>query len=334
MDRWTYKDAGVDIGRADELVEYIKARVANTWKNIMLLGGFSSGLKIEGYKDPVLFMSTDGVGTKLKVAQAIGVHNTVGIDLVAMNVNDVITSGAKPFAFLDYIATGRIEVNVLKAVLDGILEGCTRAETPLVGGETAEMPDFYPDGVYDLAGFCVGLCEADSVLSGEDIGEGDLVLGIPSSGFHSNGYSLIRKVLKAKGIDYQEHVQDFGKTVAEVLLEPTRIYWKDIKKIRGSVRIKAMVHITGGGIRENLIRVLKDGRRAIIEKSGIPKNPIFDWVKSLGNIAEEEMYRTFNMGVGFMLVVSKEEASKVFNLLDDVFLCGRIERGKRDVILV
>lgn len=334
MDRLTYRSAGVDVQKAEEFVDYIKDKVKHLSKSVLLWGAFSSGLEIKGYKQPVIMMSADGVGTKLKVAQAVGIHDSIGIDLVAMNVNDVITSGAEPIAFLDYIATGKLELEVLKRVIDGIVEGCKKAHVPLVGGETAEMPDFYPEGVYDLAGFCVGVCEKDQLITGEDIKEGDVLVGLPSSGFHSNGYSLIRKVLAQRGIDYKERIEEFGKSVYEILLEPTRIYAEDIRKLRGKVSIKGMAHITGGGIRGNLIRILPEGVRAMVEKSLIPRNEIFYWIKELGNIEEEEMYKTFNMGLGFVLVVGKEELKKVKDLLKDAFVCGYIEEGKRDVLLV
>lgn len=334
MDKITYRDAGVDLQKAEEFVNYIKEKVKGFSGSVLLWGGFSSGLKIEGYKDPVIMMSTDGVGTKLKVAQAVGIHDSIGIDLVAMNVNDVLTSGADPIAFLDYIATGRIDFDVLKKVIDGIVEGCKRAGIPLVGGETAQMPDFYPDGVYDLAGFCVGVCEKSHLLTGEEIKNGDMIIGLPSSGFHSNGYSLIRKVLTQKGVGYNDRLGEFGKRVYELLLEPTRIYVEDVKKLKTKVKIKGMAHITGGGIRGNLVRILPEGKRAVVKKSLIPKQEIFDWIRKLGNIEEEEMYRTFNMGMGFVIIVEEREVQKVRELIKDTFVCGYIEEGKRDVLLV
>ncbi len=332
MDKLTYKSAGVDIQKAEEFVDYIKQKVKHLSQGVLLWGSFASGLEIRGYKNPVIMMSTDGVGTKLKIAQAVGIHHTIGIDLVAMNVNDVITSGAKPIAFLDYIATGRIELNVLKKVIDGIIEGCKIANVPLVGGETAEMPDFYPDGVYDLAGFCLGVCEKDELITGKDIKEGDVLVGFASSGFHSNGYSLIRKVLELKRVSYTDKVD--GKYVYELLLEPTRIYVQEIEKLRGKIKIKGMAHITGGGIKGNLIRILPEGKRAVVEKKLIPKNYVFDWIRKLGDIEEDEMYRTFNMGLGFVLVVEEKEVHRVKELVESAFVCGYIEEGKRDVLLV
>ncbi|SHK36644.1 phosphoribosylformylglycinamidine cyclo-ligase [Thermocrinis minervae] len=329
---WTYEKAGVSLQRADEFVEYIKKKAKDF--STLLFGSFSSGVELQGYKEPVIMMSCDGVGTKLKVAQSVGVHNTVGIDLVAMNVNDLITSGAKPIGFMDYIATGRIELDILKQVIDGIVEGCKRAETPLVGGETAEMPDFYPDGVYDLAGFCVGVCEKERLITGKDIKAGDIIVGLPSSGFHSNGYSLIRKILENKGVSYTDFVEDLNAKVWEILLIPTRIYWKEVKTLlEAGVIPKAMAHITGGGIGGNLIRVLPENKRAVVEKKRLPKKPEFEWIKDLGKVEEREMFRVFNMGVGFMFVLCPTVVDTVLSLLGDAFVCGYIEEGERDVVI-
>ncbi|ADC88884.1 phosphoribosylformylglycinamidine cyclo-ligase [Thermocrinis albus DSM 14484] len=332
MGKLTYKQAGVDEEKAQRFVNFIKERVSSMPFEVKLLGSFASGVKIPPMKRPVVMMSTDGVGTKLLVAQKVGIHSTVGIDLVAMNVNDVITSGAIPIAFLDYIAFGDVTEEVLRSVMEGILEGCRRAEVPLVGGETAQMPDFYPLGVYDLVGFCVGICEEDELITGSSIREGDLLLAIPSSGFHSNGYSLIRKVLEVKKVDYHHYLQEWGKTVAEVLLEPTRIYWEDIKKLRtAKLMPKAMVHVTGGGIPGNLIRVLPEGIKARVDRSVIGERFPFSWIKKLGEIEEEEMFRVFNMGVGFILVVDKDHLDKVTETLPDAFIIGEVLRGERSV---
>ncbi|MCI4458987.1 MAG: phosphoribosylformylglycinamidine cyclo-ligase, partial [Thermocrinis sp.] len=258
--------------------------------------------------------------------------HTVGIDLVAMNVNDLITSGAKPLGFMDYIATGKIELEVLKKVIEGILEGCKQSEMPLVGGETAEMPGFYPDGVYDLAGFCVGVCEEDELITGENIKPGDILIGLPSSGFHSNGYSLIRKVVEINKLSYSTFMEEFGKTLGEVLLEPTRIYWREVKElIEKRVEIKGMAHITGGGLPGNLVRILPKGTKAVVEEKKIPKNPVFDWVQRLGKIEKEEMFRVFNMGVGFVLVVDEINASKVLFEIPQAFELGVIKDGERSV---
>jgi phosphoribosylformylglycinamidine cyclo-ligase len=250
MDRLTYKSAGVDLQKAESFVEFIREKTKGLGFQTKLFGSFASGVSLQGYKKPILMMTTDGVGTKLKIAQELGTHHTVGIDLVAMNVNDLITSGAKPLGFMDYIATGKIELEVLKKVIEGILEGCKQAEMPLVGGETAEMPGFYPDGVYDLAGFCVGVCEEEELITGKGIKPGDILIGLPSSGFHSNGYSLIRKVIEINKLSYSTFMEEFGKTLGEVLLEPTRIYWREVKElIEKKVEIKGMAHITVGDCR-------------------------------------------------------------------------------------
>lgn len=334
MVEWSYEKAGVSIQRADAFVEYIKERVKSLPFQTLLFGGFASGVELKGYKNPVLMLTTDGVGTKLKVAQSVGVHHTVGIDLVAMNVNDLITTGAEPIGFLDYIATGKIDLTVLKQVIDGIVEACKMAEVPLVGGETAEMPDFYPEGVYDLAGFCVGVCEKDELITGKDIKPGDLVVGLPSSGFHSNGYSLVRKVLEHRGISYNQFVQELGKKVWEVLLEPTKIYTREVKRLKElGIKVKGMAHITGGGIRGNLVRILPDGCRAVIEQNSIPPNPVFPWIQSLGNIPKEEMFKTFNMGVGFMFVVDPGQKDVILKELKDAFVCGYVEKGEKDVVI-
>jgi phosphoribosylformylglycinamidine cyclo-ligase len=332
MDRLTYKSAGVDLEKAENFVEFIKEKTKDLGFQTKLFGSFASGVSLQGYKKPILMMTTDGVGTKLKIAQELGSHHTVGIDLVAMNVNDLITSGAKPLGFMDYIATGKIELEVLKKVIEGILEGCRRAEMPLVGGETAEMPGFYPDGVYDLAGFCVGVCEEEELITGENIKPRDILVGLPSSGFHSNGYSLIRKVVEINKLSYSAFMEEFGKTLGEVLLEPTRIYWREVKElIEKKVEIKGMAHITGGGLPGNLVRILSEGTKAVVEEKKIPKNPIFDWVQRLGKIEREEMFRVFNMGVGFVLVVDEINTSKVLSQIPQAFELGVIKAGERSV---
>ena len=333
----TYRDAGVDIERANELVRYIKEKVKKSFSSGLFtdFGGFASGFELRGFRNPVIFSSTDGVGTKLKIAQEMGIHNTVGIDLVAMNVNDLLTSGAKPLFFLDYIATGKIELETLKRVIDGIVEGCRRGEVVLAGGETAEMPGFYPEGVYDLAGFCVGACEKEEVLTGRDIGEGDVLIGIKSSGFHSNGFSLIRKVLTDRGIKLSDSIEELNMKVGEALLIPTRIYTREVGKLRSAVRLKGLAHITGGGIPENLIRILPEGIKAVVKKESIPENPLFGWIQRLGGIEEREMFRTFNMGVGMIAVVGKDEAEKAVEALGgEGFTCGHLVKGERSVDII
>ncbi len=333
----TYKDAGVDLERAERLVEYIRSKVKKAFSGRLVteFGGFATGMELKGYREPVVIASTDGVGTKLKLAQEMGVHKGVGKDLVAMNVNDVLATGAKPLLFLDYIATGKIEEKVLKEFIDGVVEACEEAGVVLAGGETAEMPGFYPEGVYDVSGFCVGVCEKGELITGKEVSPGDVLLGIKSSGFHSNGYSLIRKVLKEKGVSLEDPFPGHSLTVGEVLLTPTRIYTKEVLSLKEKVKLKAIAHITGGGIPGNLVRVLPEGVRAVVEKSSIPENPIFDWIRELGKVPEEEMFRTFNMGVGMVLVVSEEDKEKALELLGkEGFVCGYIEKGPKEVRIV
>ena len=333
----TYRDAGVNIDKANEFVEYIKEKVKKTFggQELLSLGGFASGLPIKGYREPVLFSSADGVGTKLKIAQEMGVHDTVGIDLVAMNINDLITTGANPLFFLDYIATGRLEPEILKRVIDGIVKGCQEGEALLIGGETAEMPGFYPEGVYDLAGFCVGICEREEVIKVQEVAHGDVIIGIASSGVHSNGFSLIRKILKDRGIRLTDRVEEIEGVVGEVLLTPTRIYTKQVKKLKNSIKLKALAHITGGGIPENLIRVLPENCRAVVEKNSIPEKPVFRWIQELGKVEEAEMFRTFNMGVGMMVIVKEDEKEEALKVLGkEAFLCGHVEEGERSVKIV
>ncbi len=326
----SYKEAGVDIEKADRFTDFIKEKVKRTFGKDFI-GSFAGGIALKGYKDPVIFTSTDGVGTKLIIAREMGIHNTVGIDLVAMNVNDLLTTGAKPFLFLDYIATGKIELEVLKEVIDGVIEGCKRAECFLAGGETAEMPGFYPEGVYDLAGFCVGICEEEEVIDTSGIEEGDRLIGIPSSGFHSNGYSLIRKVLSDRKIALKDYIRELGAEIGDVLLKPTRIYTEEIIKLSSKVKIKGLAHITGGGIPGNLIRILPEGRRAAIDKSRLPVHREMVWLQEVGSIQEEEMLKTFNMGIGMIAVVEDSEAGKALEVLEGAVEIGMVQKGQKGV---
>ena len=335
----TYKDAGVDIEKADKFVEYIKQKVKEVQgKEIVTpFGGFAAGylLDISKYKNPVLMSTTDGVGTKLKIAQIMNKHDTVGIDLVAMNVNDLITTLAKPLFFLDYIATGKLDLDVQRQIIDGIVEGCKQAGCYLVGGETAEMPGFYQPGEYDLAGFCVGVVDRDEMLTGEDISEGDLLIGLPSSGVHSNGYSLVRKIISDRGYKYDQYIEELGGVLGEVLLTPTRIYVRDIFHLKeNGVKLKGIAHITGGGIPGNLVRILPEGLTAVVEKEKLPKLPIFEWIQREGNVPEEEMFKTFNMGVGMILVADEVNTEKILSLNGEARIIGHIKRGKREVRIV
>ena len=314
----TYKDAGVDIDAGEALIDRIKGRLAGQSRRGIIggVGGFASLISLKelagDHEDPILVSGTDGVGTKLAIAFATGRHDTVGIDLVAMCVNDVITCGARPLFFLDYFATGKLDVDVADHVIAGIAEGCRQADCTLVGGETAEMPGLYSPGEYDLAGFTVGVVDRKAIIDGSEVKPGDLILGIASRGLHSNGYSLARHALL-------EHAkQSLEGSLADALLEPTAIYVDSIQTLLKSVKPKAMAHITGGGITENLPRVLPEGTRARIDKSAWPKPEIFGLVQEAGNVPEPEMYRTFNMGLGFMIVVSEEDRETALKVLSDV----------------
>ena len=329
----SYKDAGVDIDAGNALVERIKSAVKRTHRNEVMsgLGGFGALCELPTrYKEPVLVAGTDGVGTKLKLAIDSGIHNTVGIDLVAMCVNDLIVQGAEPLFFLDYYATGKLDVDMAGAVVEGIAEGCSQAGCALIGGETAEMPGMYQGNDYDLAGFCVGVAEKSQIIDGSKVAEGDVLIGLASSGPHSNGYSLIRKVIEHAGADLQ---QDFeGSTLAEVLLTPTRIYIKPLLALMESVTVKALAHITGGGLLENIPRVMPEYTRADIDSNSWQQPAIFDWLQKNGNIEKTEMYRTFNCGIGMVICVAEEDADKTLQSLKDngeqAVRIGRI--GKSD----
>ena len=302
----TYKDAGVDIDAGNELVERIKPLVKRTHRPEVLagLGGFGGlfALPPGKYREPVLVSGTDGVGTKLMLAQHLGQHDTIGIDLVAMCVNDVLVQGAEPLFFLDYFACGRLDIDVAASVVAGIAEGCSQAGAALIGGETAEMPDMYGDGEYDLAGFCVGAVERSEMLDGSSIEAGDAIIGIASSGPHSNGYSLIRRVLER-----QPDAEIDGVPASKQLLAPTRIYVKSVLALMQTVDVHGLAHITGGGITENVPRVLHGTLGAEIDTSSWQQGPVFDWLAATGNIAIDEMRRTFNCGVGMVVAVARKD---------------------------
>ena len=312
----TYKDAGVDIDAGNELVERIKPLVKRTQRPEVLagLGGFGGmfALPPGRYREPVLVSGTDGVGTKLMLAQHLNRHNTIGIDLVAMCVNDVLVQGAEPLFFLDYFACGKLDNDVASAVIAGIAEGCLQAGAALIGGETAEMPDMYSDGEYDLAGFTVGAVEREELIDGSDIASGDAIIGIASSGPHSNGYSLIRKVLERS-----PNSEIDGSPASERLLLPTRIYVKPILALMQSVNLKGLAHITGGGITENIPRVLQGALDAEIDTKSWSPGPVFDWLKEHGNIETGEMRRTFNCGVGMVVIVDSSEADNTVQILNE-----------------
>ncbi len=312
----SYRDAGVDIEAGDALVERIKPFAKRTMRPEVMggIGGFGSLFAMpQKYRNPVLVSGTDGVGTKLKLAFQLDKHDTVGIDLVAMSVNDILVQGAEPLFFLDYFACGKLEVATAAQVIQGIAAGCEQAGCALVGGETAEMPGMYPAGEYDLAGFAVGAVERDAIINGSTISEGDVVLGLASSGAHSNGYSLIRKLIERSGIDMDS---DFhGQPFRDVVMAPTRIYVKPLLKLMQTLPVKGMAHITGGGITENIPRVLPQGFTAEIRKDGWQLPPLFQWLQAQGNIADDEMYRTFNCGIGMAVIVAAEDADKALAML-------------------
>jgi phosphoribosylformylglycinamidine cyclo-ligase len=305
----SYRDAGVDIDAGDALVEAIKPFAKRTMREGVLggIGGFGALFEIsKKYKEPVLVSGTDGVGTKLKLAFHLNKHDTVGIDLVAMSVNDILVQGAEPLFFLDYFACGKLDVPTATDVIKGVAKGCEQAGCALIGGETAEMPSMYPDGEYDLAGFAVGAVEKSKIIDGSKIIPGDVVLGLASSGAHSNGYSLVRKIISVAQPDLNA---DFhGRRLADVLLEPTRIYVKPLLSLMATLEVKGMAHITGGGLVENVPRVLCDNLMAVLNRDAWTMPPLFAWLQQHGGVADAEMHRVFNCGIGMVVIVSKENA--------------------------
>jgi phosphoribosylformylglycinamidine cyclo-ligase len=330
----TYKDDGVDIDAGNELVERIKPLVAKTRRPEVLagLGGFGGlfALPPDRYREPVLVSGTDGVGTKLKLAQMTGIHDTIGIDLVAMCVNDVLVQGAEPLFFLDYFACGRLDTDMATAVIKGIADGCEQAGAALIGGETAEMPDMYADGEYDLAGFCVGAVEKSLIIDGSSIKQGDAIIGLASSGPHSNGYSLIRKVLEIAG-----SAEINGSPVESLLMKPTRIYVKPILALMASVSVKGLAHITGGGISDNLPRILGEDLHASIDTTSWRQPAVFDWLQETGGIDTAEMRRTFNCGVGMTVIVDPGDLDQALGILtaagESAWPLGEIRADAGDV---
>ena len=330
----TYKDAGVDIDAGNAFVDRIKPLVKRTQRPEVLagLGGFGGlfALPPGRFREPVLVSGTDGVGTKLMLAQALGQHDKIGVDLVAMCVNDVLVNGAEPLFFLDYFASGRLDIDVATAVVSGIAEGCAQAGAALIGGETAEMPDMYGDGEYDLAGFCVGAVDRADMIDGTKVSAGDALIGIASSGPHSNGYSLIRKVLNR---DPDATID--GKAAAIALLEPTRIYVRSMQALMAATSVKGIAHITGGGISENLPRMSPNNVHAEIDTSSWHHGPIFDWLADTGNIEIDEMRRTFNCGVGLIVAVAAADVDSALEVLtaqgESAWRIGRIADGTRPV---
>ncbi len=329
----TYVDAGVDIDKADEFVGNIKKIAKQTFRSGVLseIGGFGGmfSLNIASMESPVLVSSTDGVGTKLKIAFMMEKHDTVGIDLVAMCVNDIIVQGAKPLFFLDYLSMGKLETHIATDVITGIGEGCRQAGCALIGGETAEMPGFYKDNEYDLAGFVVGLVENSKIIDGSGIHVGDQLIGISSSGLHSNGYSLVRKIcFEILGLKVDHYVSEFGKTIGEELLTPTRIYSETIHRIIKDLPVFGLAHITGGGITDNIIRVIPEGCSVVLHQNSWDVPPIFEYLQKAGNISEKEMMRTFNNGIGMVAVVHEKNTQEILDRLiamkENAFVIGEI----------
>jgi phosphoribosylformylglycinamidine cyclo-ligase len=331
----SYKDAGVDIDAGEQLINRIKpfANETKRKESIGGLGGFGSLFEIpEKFKKPVLVSGTDGVGTKLKLAFDLNNHETIGQDLVAMCVNDILVQGAEPLFFLDYYACGKLDVDTAATIIKGIAAGCLLANCSLVGGETAEMPGMYDDGEYDLAGFCVGAVEKNSIINGSKVKEGNLVLGLTSSGAHSNGYSLIRKIISHNKVDLNKDF--YGEKLSDVLMKPTKIYVKSILSLIEKINVHAMAHITGGGIMENLPRVLPVHLCAKINKNSWELPHLFQWLKDEANLDDTELYKTFNCGIGMAIIIDEKDAHEASNLLrelgEEVHTIGRIEQSDKD----
>lgn len=338
----TYKDAGVDKEAGYKQVSLIKDLIKRTHTPGVLsdLGGFSGlfQLDIAKYKEPVLVSGTDGVGTKLRIAFMMDKHNTIGEDCVAMCANDILCQGAKPLFFLDYIATGKLIPEKMAKVVEGVSNGCIQAGCSLIGGETAEMPGFYNEDEYDMAGFCVGVVDKDRIINGSSIKENDYIIGLPSSGIHSNGYSLVRKIVFEKEkLEIDTYIEELGTTIGEELLKPTRIYINPVYELVEKFHIKGISHITGGGFYENIPRMLPEGLTAHIDTNIIDTPEIFNILQKWGNISREEMYSTFNMGVGMVLVVSEEDLEDIEKLLNDkeekFYILGKVEKGTEGVVL-
>lgn len=334
----SYKEAGVDKEQGYKEVGLIKKFIKETYTPGVLsdLGGFSGLFSLEEEKlsYPVLVSGTDGVGTKVVLAQKLDRHQTIGIDCVAMCVNDILCQGAKPLFFLDYIACGKLHAEKMAGIVEGVAEGCKRAGAALIGGETAEMPGVYREEDYDLAGFAVGIVDREKIIDGKKkVEEGDLILALPSSGIHSNGFSLVRKIIFDKLHLDLEKEQISGKSLADMLLTPTRIYVREVLPVLSAVDVHAMAHITGGGLPENLPRVLPEGLSVLIDESALPRLPIFSKLQEWGELSQEEMFGTFNMGVGFTLFVRKEDEKKVLAMLPDARRIGEVVRGNGEVTI-
>ena len=339
----SYKDSGVDVTRGYKAVDLMKKHVKSTYNENVLgdIGSFGGFFSIAGEKmeEPILVAGTDGVGTKLKYAFLLNKHDTIGIDAVAMCVNDIVCQGAKPLFFLDYYACGRLYPEAEAEVVKGIAEGCRQAGCALIGGETAEMPGFYPVDEYDLAGFCVGIVDKSKVLDNSKMQEGDVIIALPSSGVHSNGFSLVRKVFDIENADIKTPIEELGgKSLGETLLTPTKIYVKPMLALFEEITVKGVSHITGGGFYENIPRSIPKGLGAKIEKKNVRVLPIFNLLQKAGNIPERDMYNTYNMGVGMSVIVAKEDAEKAIEILkangEDAYVLGEIVKSDEGVILL
>jgi phosphoribosylformylglycinamidine cyclo-ligase len=333
-----YKEAGVDVEAGYKAVSLMKSHVSKTMRPEVLteIGGFGGLFSLENmkYEKPVLVSGTDGVGTKLKIAFIMDKHDTVGIDCVAMCVNDIICSGAQPLFFLDYIALGKLVPEKVEQIVKGVSEGCIMAGCSLIGGETAEMPGFYPEDEYDLAGFAVGIVDKDKIINGKRIKSGDILVGFASTGIHSNGYSLVRKIFDISSQKLNEYNEHLGKTLGEELLAPTRIYVKTILSLMNKYAIKGIANITGGGFIENIPRMLPDGLKAVIHRGTWPVLPVFELIQKLGNVEERDMYNTYNMGIGMVLAVSPEIAPFVVaeanSLGEKAYIIGEVAKGNKE----
>jgi phosphoribosylformylglycinamidine cyclo-ligase len=337
----TYKEAGVNVEAGYKAVELMKSHVKKTMRPEVLtdIGGFGGLFSLEGmkYEKPVLISGTDGVGTKLKIAFLMGRHDTVGIDCVAMCVNDVICSGAQPLFFLDYVALGKLVPEKVEQIVKGVSTGCIQAGCALIGGETAEMPGFYPEDEYDLAGFVVGIADKDKIINGKNIKSGDKLIGLASSGIHSNGYSLVRKIFNINSQNLDRFNDRLGKSIGEELLTPTRIYVKSILSLIDKYEIKGIANVTGGGFIENLPRMMPEGLKLVIRKGSWPILPVFSLMQEMGEVPERDMYNTFNMGIGMVLAVSPEIADSVVleaeKLGEKAYIIGDVEKGEENIVI-
>jgi len=338
--RQAYADAGVNVEEGYKAVQMMKKHVRSTFSDRVIgdLGSFGGLFRLGSYNDPVLVSGTDGVGTKLKIAFLTDKHDTVGIDLVAMCVNDILCQGAEPLFFLDYIATGKLEAEKAAHLVSGVAGGCRQSGMALLGGETAEMPGFYGEGEYDMAGFAVGVVEKDKLIDGSKIAEGDVLIGLPSSGVHSNGYSLVRRIFfDQMNMDVNDKIGQSDKTLGQYLIEPTRIYVKPVVELMKAVDVHGMSHITGGGFHENIPRMLSEGLQASVTEGAWKKPEIFSLIQEHGKLETLEMFHTFNMGIGFVIAVAKDDAERALEVLkeagEEAVIIGKIDSGNKEVVL-